>query len=309
MAHFDSVVTDYGAQVLAAVIAGGGSLQLSGAAAGKGRYVGSPAQITALVDPLTIPVDMGEKSFDSATGVMRIPIQITNQGLTQPAPIREVAIYGTHNGASFLFGYSWLVGEDSDNVIGPSRSDDSADTIHIHDMGLFLTNQEAASITVQIGGGTYVSQSELHIYAAEKDHTHGVATHEKDGFLRKEDKEKLDTLPENISEDSSGNVYFEGSINNANYSDQNKLGCLELYPPANNSGHGGYIDFHFNQSEADYTSRIMEEVSGELSFAGTKIKVAAPAVGESARYVRNIFCHTSTSVTGMQNGEVLHVYA
>lgn len=63
------------------------------------------------------------------------------------------------------------------------------------------------------------------------------------------------------------------------------------------------------QSEADYTSRIMEEVSGELSFAGTKIKVAAPAVGESARYVRNIFCHTSTSVTGMQNGEVLHVYA
>ena len=88
MAHFDSVVTDYGAQVLAAVIAGGGSLQLSGAAAGKGRYVGSPAQITALVDPLTIPVDMGEKNFDSATGVMRIPIQITNQGLTQPAPIR-----------------------------------------------------------------------------------------------------------------------------------------------------------------------------------------------------------------------------
>lgn len=62
MAHFDSVVTDYGAQVLAAVIAGGGSLQLSGAAAGKGRYVGSPAQITALVDPLTIPVDMGEKT-------------------------------------------------------------------------------------------------------------------------------------------------------------------------------------------------------------------------------------------------------
>lgn len=309
MAYFDSVVTNYGAQILADIIANGGTLHLTSASAGKGRYTGNPAQITALADPVAISVEMGEKTFDSANGVVRIPVQITNQGLAQSVPIREVAIYGTHDGSSFLFGYSWLVGDDSDNIIDPSRSVDSADTIHIQDVGLFVTNQEAASITVQIGGGTYVSQNELHVYAAEKEHTHDVVTVEKDGFMSKEDKEKLDTLPETISADSSGNVYFEGSINNANYSDQNKLGCLELYPPASDSGHGGYIDFHFNQSEADYTSRIMEEVSGELSFAGTKIKVAAPAVGASARYVRNIFCHTSTSVTGMQNGEVLHVYA
>ncbi len=172
MAYFDSVVTNYGAQILADIIANGGTLQLTSAAAGKGRYTGNPANITALVDPVTIPVDMGEKSFDSVNGVVRIPVQITNQGISQSVPIREVAIYGTHNGSSFIFGYSWLVGDDSDNIIDPSRSADSADTIHIQDVGLFITNQEAASITIQIGGGTYVSQNELHIYAAEKDHTH-----------------------------------------------------------------------------------------------------------------------------------------
>ena len=33
-----------------------------------------------------------------------------------------------------------------------------------------------------------------------------------------------------------------------------------------NSGHGGYLDFHFNGSAADYTSRIIESASGELSL-------------------------------------------
>lgn len=36
---------------------------------------------------------------------------------------------------------------------------------------------------------------------------------------------------------------------------------LELNPWSSTANHGGYIDFHYNQSTADYTSRIIEETS------------------------------------------------
>lgn len=42
---------------------------------------------------------------------------------------------------------------------------------------------------------------------------------------------------------------------------------LELSPPVG-SGHGGAIDFHFNGSTKDYTSRIIETESGKISIRG-----------------------------------------
>ena len=42
-------------------------------------------------------------------------------------------------------------------------------------------------------------------------------------------------------------------------------GDIELYPGATNAGHGGFIDFHFNNSSADFTSRIIEWSSGTLT--------------------------------------------
>lgn len=35
------------------------------------------------------------------------------------------------------------------------------------------------------------------------------------------------------------------------------------------AGHGGYLDFHYNGSTADYTSRIIESASGSLNINGT----------------------------------------
>lgn len=40
---------------------------------------------------------------------------------------------------------------------------------------------------------------------------------------------------------------------------------VELYP-GSSAGHGGYIDFHFNNDKADYTSRIYEPVKGVLKY-------------------------------------------
>lgn len=50
---------------------------------------------------------------------------------------------------------------------------------------------------------------------------------------------------------------------------------IELRPGSTSAGHGGFIDFHFNNSSADYTSRIIEWSSGTLTvytnLSATKI--------------------------------------
>ena len=45
---------------------------------------------------------------------------------------------------------------------------------------------------------------------------------------------------------------------------------IELKPPVG-SGFGGYIDFHFNGSSADYTTRLIEDASGQLTLLGSLI--------------------------------------
>lgn len=44
-------------------------------------------------------------------------------------------------------------------------------------------------------------------------------------------------------------------------------GFIEMNPGAG-AGHGGYIDFHYNGSSADYTSRIIEDSNGSLNVPG-----------------------------------------
>lgn len=52
-------------------------------------------------------------------------------------------------------------------------------------------------------------------------------------------------------------------------------GFIELNPGS--AGHGGYIDFHYNGSSADYTSRIIEDSSGSLNVPNT-LKVGGSKV-------------------------------
>ena len=49
---------------------------------------------------------------------------------------------------------------------------------------------------------------------------------------------------------------------------------VELYP-GKNAGHGGYIDFHYNSDSADYTSRIIEAPSGNVTLNGMGIMTRA----------------------------------
>ena len=51
---------------------------------------------------------------------------------------------------------------------------------------------------------------------------------------------------------------------------------LEFLNIGSSSGHGGFIDFHFNGSTEDYTSRIIEDAKGQLS-----LYVATTRIGKS----------------------------
>lgn len=76
------------------------------------------------------------------------------------------------------------------------------------------------------------------------------------------------------------------------------------------TGHGGVLDFHFNGSTEDFTSRIMESASGKLNLLATNGVVASsPAVGTSA--VRNIYAGTSDMTAGtstLNTGDIYFVY-
>ena len=50
---------------------------------------------------------------------------------------------------------------------------------------------------------------------------------------------------------------------------------VELSPATTNDGHGGYIDFHYNGSSSDYTSRIIESSSGVVTLNGSPILTEA----------------------------------
>lgn len=77
--------------------------------------------------------------------------------------------------------------------------------------------------------------------------------------------------------DSGNKLHVEGSIYtpsgiNSQYIELNTKGELP--------GHGGFIDFHFNGSSDDYTSRIIEKVSGKISIVGNaEVEGALSATG------------------------------
>lgn len=78
--------------------------------------------------------------------------------------------------------------------------------------------------------------------------------------------------------DTSGNVNIPSGakyqINGTNIA-ASDVGALptrptsiEFQPSSSSAGNGGFIDFHYNQSTADYTSRIIEGASGVLAITG-----------------------------------------
>ena len=178
MAKFKSIVTDSGVEALTALIASGQGLNLTRAAAGSGVPDVSPNTLSGLINPEDVNTNLSGKEFvDGTPAIMRIPVQITNEALEANVWIREIGVFGQDiNGNEILFCYGWLDGEDSDNVIPATSFEDGADTVHIHDLAVFITNQEAAAVSVQVGTGSYVTNTQLIAYAAPVAHTQAAST-------------------------------------------------------------------------------------------------------------------------------------
>lgn len=183
MARFKSTITDRGAEVLTAFLAAGKQLVLVSAAAGDGVAEVSPNTLTALVNPISVNTQIGEKTFvESNPSYMRIPVQVTNAGLETAQYVREVATYALdENDAPFMFSYSWLDGGDSDNVLPPDSflgregMDGEGDTVHIHDVAVVVTNQENSGISVEVGTGSFVTTAQMTAYAAPILHGHNAS--------------------------------------------------------------------------------------------------------------------------------------
>ena len=166
-----------------AFLAAGKQLVLTSAAAGDGVAQVSPNTLTALVNPINVNTQIGEKTFvESNPSYMRIPVQVTNAGLESTVYVREVAVYALdENDAPFMFSYSWLDGEDSDNVLPPCSFQTEeglageGDTVHVHDVAVVVTNQENSGITVNVGSGSYVTTAQMVAYAAPIVHGHDAS--------------------------------------------------------------------------------------------------------------------------------------
>lgn len=178
MAKFKSIVTDSGVEALTALIASGQNLVLTRAAAGSGVPNVSPNTLSGLIEPEDVTANLAGKEFVGGDpAIMRIPVQITNEALEANVWVREIGVFGQDiNGNEILFCYGWLDGEDTDNVIPATSFEDDADTVHIHDLTVFITNQEAAAVSVQVGAGSYVTNTQLIAYAAPVIHTQAAST-------------------------------------------------------------------------------------------------------------------------------------
>ena len=70
---------------------------------------------------------------------------------------------------------------------------------------------------------------------------------------------------------------------------------IELKPSSSSAGNGGYIDFHYNQSSSDYTSRIIEESSGTVKLYGNFVASGGVTALSDAR-LKDITGDTDVSV-------------
>lgn len=118
--------------------------------------------------------------------------------------------------------------------------------------------------------------------------------------------------------DTSGSVRYDAAQNltdaqkkqaisniGAATSDHNHSGkviqptSIELLPGAS-AGHGGYIDFHYNNDSADYTSRFLETSSGRVTLNGKSIYTGGSLIAMrnvNVTFTNGIGTYTNSNIT------------
>lgn len=148
MAVFKSVITDLGAEILTDIMAEGGILTIDSVVIGDGRYGGYQVELLDVVSPIEILSKISNREFipktDTQPSYLQITIDILNAGLTQSTPVREIGLFS----GDIMFAYSWLDGDDTDNIIPIPINPEFSDTVHSYDINLFITGDENANINI-----------------------------------------------------------------------------------------------------------------------------------------------------------------
>ena len=74
--------------------------------------------------------------------------------------------------------------------------------------------------------------------------------------------------------------------------------AIELFPGAS-AGHGGYIDFHYNNDSADYTSRLLEIPKGILKYNNEGLLNTAHVIA-----LRNVNIHFENGYYEYENSNI-----
>lgn len=106
-----------------------------------------------------------------------------------------------------------------------------------------MTNSPVTSVNSKTGA---VNLNASDVGAAESGHTH-------------DDRYYTETETNNL-------LAGKAAANHSHAGQSIDPQSIELSPTVTNAGFGGYIDFHYNGSTADYTSRIIEGASGRLDI-------------------------------------------
>ena len=136
-----------------------------------------------------------------------------------------------------------------------------------------------------------------------------------DGYIRQSEWTKSDTVEMDDGETLTQRMQDIGwqMVNHEHTNQTLRPVCLEF---TSGVGHGGYLDFHYDNSSEDYTSRIAEHSAGVLTIDASVILQGNMIVNASNDYgatkARNTVFITEDPGAGSSvsygNGSVICVY-
>lgn len=197
--------------------------------------------------------------------------KITNLTVTRCNSAGTVDEYGTYAKIAFSWELCQLIGTNTTATIAISWTGGSASVTGSGTSGTVskvvgsgaLSIESSYTFTVKVTDNTDYSTATIALPASSfaidfKAGGTGVnfgAPAEDDGF------------------NCAWDAYFDKNLSASGLTARGTLGVggggVELGTSLSSSaGHGGYIDFHYNGSTANYTSRIIEEASGTLGIKG-----------------------------------------
>lgn len=215
-----------------------------------------PADMTAVVSVVKeLPISAYRRGED---GTAIFGCAYSNKDITSAFYFRELALYCK---AEYRDASGNVTKEIAECAYAYGNAGDLADYMPAYDSGNLIERQ--INITTYVGSDAVVNlEVESGVYLPKNTF---------DEF-----RDAVDETFRNIE------VYLSYKSEKGHNHDAEVLypSAVEITPPAG-EGHGGYIDFHYDGIEDDYTARLIEGAPGELWVGQDKIMTAANIVAVS----------------------------